>query len=276
MSRIYENHNISNDLIPIIFHTDVLTGEYCDGRIADVNWHDNIELLFVLEGEGELCIDSEKITMSPGNIYVINSYRFHGAYTKSYIRYNCLIIDNEFCRTNGIDTENLLIDEEIKDQAVADAYESVSKAFFKSRENIGYVPELRCAVLKLLVEIADRHITAGGSDKTRYEASKRIKNVMIYIMKNYEKTLTLEDIAMNTGMNKYHLSREFKKYTSATIFEYLNAVRCKEAKRLISGGATVSEAALSCGFDNFSYFSRTYRKYMGVLPSEHKTWREKK
>ena len=40
-----------------------------------------------------------------------------------------------------------------------------------------------------------------------------------------------------------------------------------EAKRLIESGMSVSAAALSCGFENMSYFSRTYKKYTGTLPS---------
>ena len=47
-------------------------------------------------------------------------------------------------------------------------------------------------------------------------------------------------------------------------------MRCKESKRLIKEGMSVSAAALSCGFENMSYFTKTYKKYMGALPSDGK------
>ena len=50
--------------------------------------------------------------------------------------------------------------------------------------------------------------------------------------------------------------------------EYINAIRCNYAKRMISGGMSVSEAAFSCGYRNLSYFSKTYKKYFKMLPSE--------
>ncbi|MBR6603969.1 MAG: AraC family transcriptional regulator, partial [Clostridia bacterium] len=44
--------------------------------------------------------------------------------------------------------------------------------------------------------------------------------------------------------------------------------RCKKASELISEGLSVSEAALKCGFSNMSFFTRTFREYIGCLPSK--------
>ena len=53
--------------------------------------------------------------------------------------------------------------------------------------------------------------------------------------------------------------------------EFLNSLRCREARILIlSGKCNVAEAARQCGVENLSYFSRMYRRYMGVLPSQEK------
>ena len=71
------------------------------------------------------------------------------------------------------------------------------------------------------------------------------------------------------GISKYYLSREFKSFTGRTIFDTINTFRCADAKHLISKGATVSEAAAACGLENLSYFSRTFKKYVGKLPSQY-------
>jgi len=67
----------------------------------------------------------------------------------------------------------------------------------------------------------------------------------------------------------------FKQCTNVSIFEFLNSHRCSEAKKLLRQEHTVSEAAFACGFENLSYFSRTYKKYIGVLPNKTKRQYEK-
>ncbi|EOU2011906.1 helix-turn-helix domain-containing protein, partial [Clostridium perfringens] len=56
-----------------------------------------------------------------------------------------------------------------------------------------------------------------------------------------------------------------------TILDYINHIRCINARNLILyNGYTISESAYKSGFNNLSYFSKTYKKYMGLLPSEEK------
>ena len=52
------------------------------------------------------------------------------------------------------------------------------------------------------------------------------------------------------------------------VFEYVNAVRCRNANTFILSGLSISEAAYRCGFENMSYFSKTFKKYVGKLPSK--------
>ena len=55
-------------------------------------------------------------------------------------------------------------------------------------------------------------------------------------------------------MDKYTLSREFKKLTGMTIVQYINSYRCKKAAEYIASGTSVSEAANMCCFTNMSFF----------------------
>ena len=91
---------------------------------------------------------------------------------------------------------------------------------------------------------------------------------MIYIQKNFADKLTLDSLAENVNVCKNHLAREFKKYTRITIVEYINSLRCKNAQMCILNGESIATAAVVSGFDNLSYFSRTYKKHIGFLPSQ--------
>ncbi|ELP5185316.1 helix-turn-helix transcriptional regulator, partial [Clostridium perfringens] len=71
--------------------------------------------------------------------------------------------------------------------------------------------------------------------------------------------------------SKYYTCRTFKEVTGKTILDYINHIRCINARNLILyNGYTISESAYKSGFNNLSYFSKTYKKYMGLLPSEEK------
>ena len=86
---------------------------------------------------------------------------------------------------------------------------------------------------------------------------------------NYGERLTLEKIAEEAGLSKYYFARAFKKTTGMTVVSFLNIIRCRYARGLLLNKKhSVREAAYLCGFENDSYFSKTFKKVMGYLPSE--------
>ena len=101
-----------------------------------------------------------------------------------------------------------------------------------------------------------------------YSFPAYVKSVIEYINANYSREVNLDELASLCGITKFHLAREFRKITGQTILTYTNILRCKKASVLIAEGKTVTEAALDCGFDSLSYFSRTYKKIMGNPPSK--------
>ena len=70
------------------------------------------------------------------------------------------------------------------------------------------------------------------------------------------------------GLSKYHLTRKFKTATGITPVEYLTIIRCQNAQRLLMKNIyTVSEVAELCGFESPSYFSKIFKKTIGLCPS---------
>lgn len=88
---------------------------------------------------------------------------------------------------------------------------------------------------------------------------------------NFDKKLSLDKISEAVFFDKYALCREFKKYTGQTIIENLNSYRIKNAKELLKDGYTVAEAAYASGFENISFFTKTFKRYAGYLPSHYKS-----
>ena len=83
--------------------------------------------------------------------------------------------------------------------------------------------------------------------------------------------LTLEEVSRNAGVSKYYFVRVFHEVTGESFVKYLNKVRCDYAKQLLlNSDKPISRICEECGFFAPSYFSRTFKKYVGVLPSEYR------
>ena len=81
-----------------------------------------------------------------------------------------------------------------------------------------------------------------------------------YIAKNYTKAIGPDDIAREIGLTKSYICRLFRQHTGSTIIGYVNRLRCYQAIYLMESGASVTEAALSVGFNDYNYFSRVFKK----------------
>ena len=124
--------------------------------------------------------------------------------------------------------------------------------------------------MSILIEACSSARIADKGKPEEDRSERHVKRVIAYFNDNLAETITMDDLSELCGVTKFHLAREFKRYTGQTVFTYLNFLRCKRAKLLISGGKRVAEAAYECGFESLSYFSRTYKRLIGEAPSSSK------
>lgn len=261
---------MKEELLPFIYH-DHSAHDFRDLGIGMPNWHENIELLFCTSGKGKVKCDTKFFDFETGDLVVVNPNTLHTIISDTRVTYHCLIIDRSFLELNGLPVNDFRFKEHIRDENVIKAFRNINEAF-KLRDNdseFWVSTNIRCAVLSLMVILCKDYITAkiNGND-VKSVSCERVKKVMLYIHNNLSKQITLDEIAEHIGISKYHLSREFKDWTSKTIFDFINILKCKEAQEMLYSGARVSETAVACGFDSLSYFSRTFKKHMGILPSE--------
>ena len=261
---IYEPHIFGNPQIPFIFHTD--TQRRVNHDLP--NWHVNLEILCANKGRGGVCLDSVEHFFEANEIAVVNSNVLHVTYAETGVFvYDCLIIDHNFCKECGIDTDNLIFETVIRDPELVENLKNVRRAYADS--SVCRAAKIRKAVLEVLITLREKHtLRMRSKDVPTDVSAERVKAAMIYMRQNLREPISLADIAAHTGISKYYFAREFKRVTGQTAVEYINIARCKEAKRRIREGASVAEAAQLYGFENLSYFTRTYKKYIGELPSK--------
>ncbi|RKL65426.1 DNA-binding response regulator [Salipaludibacillus neizhouensis] len=93
-----------------------------------------------------------------------------------------------------------------------------------------------------------------------------------YIDNNYHKTVMLEEVAETIGLSSYYLSKLFKDKFQVTFIDYLTNTRIQKAKDLLLDGKTpLKEIAMNIGYKDPNYFSRVFKKEMGLSPREYRS-----
>jgi AraC-like DNA-binding protein len=98
----------------------------------------------------------------------------------------------------------------------------------------------------------------------------RLKVVYKFIETNYQRTISIDEIAKLTHLSNAAFCRYFKKMTRLTFTEFLNQFRIEQAKLLLKSDKNVTEASFECGFESLSYFNRIFKKVVGINPMQFK------
>lgn len=236
----------------------------------EANWHENLEIQFCTEGCGYVLMDKENHDIIKNHVAVVNSNVIHHTNTADMIKYDCLIIDTAFCTQMGINTSFLFFEPCFYDTALWENYKKLVTVY-KNTDDICRTAKLNEIILKILIELRENHTIDENKSAVKTQSFETIKKAIKYIRENYTKKLYLDKIAQNVFVDKYTLSREFKKITNQTVIQYVNSYRCKKASDYISNGMSVSDAARTCGFTNMSFFTKTFKQYMGCMPHTCKT-----
>ena len=120
---------------------------------------------------------------------------------------------------------------------------------------------------------SDRLIFSCRNISTKREESSNdaIEAAKKYIEKNYTLNITLEDVSREVNISSYYLSRIFKEGTGENFIDYLTKLRIEKAKELLSTTQlSMKEICAKCGYSDPNYFSKTFKKNVGVTPTEYR------
>ena len=95
---------------------------------------------------------------------------------------------------------------------------------------------------------------------------KRVQAVIDYMAAHLDANMSLDDLAMITGLSRFHLLRVFRAATGLPPHTYFNHMRLRRAKRLLFDGASIADAAAATGFADQSHLNRHFKTMWGVSP----------
>jgi len=124
-------------------------------------------------------------------------------------------------------------------------------------------PEMKCAFYNLMTCIW-KDIRSGLDNLSIY---KRIEKTTAYLYENFDKEIRMEDLAGMCGVSKEYFIRAFKDYTGTPPCRFIINLRMNKAKEaLMTENRKVSEVAALVGYKDEFYFSRLFKKTVGVSP----------
>ena len=233
------------------------------------HWHENIELIHVTKGNARAILDSKEVSGGVGNTFVVNTNAMHQFFsTDGVLEYQCLIIGIESLKQMGLDFTEHQVALCINDEDVTSLFSSVAK-IVKNKQSY-YEPESFAEALKIATILLRKYAVKNSDESTDRNKNKTelVKKSISYMKKNFERQLSLEEMCSEIGVSKCYFCHIFKEVTGMTAIKMLNFIRCQEAKRiLLNSEGNVWETAHKCGFENMSYFTKTYKEIMGELPS---------
>jgi len=121
-------------------------------------------------------------------------------------------------------------------------------------------------LLLILAETYDRE-----KNNTTLEQNAHVTNVIRYMQRHLEENLTLEQISKDFELSKSYLHAVFKKYTQHAPMEFYINLKMREACKLLKTTKMyVYEVARRLGYKDQYYFSRIFKKELGISPKEYK------
>lgn len=266
-SPIYEKINHKDREFPVLLHIS-----YLDSHINRVltHWHEEAEILFVLEGEANCICNLETQLIKPGDVVYIGPNCLHTFENiTSECVYECMLVNMDFIRPSCFSGANTPASFVTSEPEVVLPIKNIVEEIYQQK------PWYQSVVQgQLITALAHMGRIAALQAQSAPHASKHFNEVRLaieYIHEHFKEKITIEDICSVVGFSKTYFSERFHQATGKSIIEYINHFRCQYASHLLTiGKYSIGECADMSGFHSVSYFTRKYKQIYGRLPSEAK------
>ena len=251
------------------------------------HWHDELEAAVIANGSTVVTVGMEKHVLRAGEAFFLNSQVLHACrdHENSGCRYHSLcfhprlvggeaqsVFHTEYIQpilqNAGLGFLHLKPENPWQARCIAAIEEAWQACVF---EPAGYHFTVRNALSRLVVLLND-HAPAPDFNSRKHRSSERLRTMLKFIHNEFEKELTVADIARSAAVSESECLRCFRSEIGMTPMRYLRSYRIQCAARLLEAGEEqAQEIAARCGFRDVSYFTRVFREEMGLAPG---AWRK--
>lgn len=283
----YENYQEKKDHTPLDFpYNTYLCSIPLDFRIVPSHWHDEMEIIYIKKGEGIVTVDFKEYHVSALTLVLILPGQLHSIsqYKDSKMEYENIIFDSSMLVPKKADYANEdflkpLIGGKIN---VPTVYSQIYPYFTDVAAPIdacdeicktkpqGYQLYIKSMLFQFFFILDNRCRNTRTPSKDKRTLDK-VKVVLKYIENHYAEKITIADIADVAGFSESHFMRYFKETMGTSFIDYLKDYRLTMAARLLqSSEDSILDISSEVGFDNLSYFNRSFKSKYGVTPSKYR------
>lgn len=107
--------------------------------------------------------------------------------------------------------------------------------------------------------------------ETELQDNHRINNIFNFVKEEFQRPISLEEVAGKVSMTVPAFCRYFKKITEKTFTQFVNEYRLVHAAKLLhEKQVSITEVCFESGFNNFSHFNKQFKKFTGKSPSHYR------
>ncbi len=258
------------------------------GQERDFHFHEFDKIVILLSGRVEYLVEDEAYALKPWDVLLIRHHTIHRANISREIPYERVIIYLDGGRisrafpetplmacfqTADLHGRRIIPDSSLR-QILSDLLREMEQAS-EDRQYGAQILQDTC-LMRLLVHLG-RAVPARtepepGGD--RYDG--KIAQALTFIQENLGSPLSVERVCEEIHLSPYYFMRLFRAQTGYSVYGYILQNRLIRAAKNIRGGMPVGEAALECGFSDYSAFYRAFRKQFGASPGRIRSVPEEK
>ena len=244
-----------------------------------VHWHDELEIIYVksgfltvnISGENYIGKPGDAFVVSPGNLHFMGSQNgtvdyFTFLFPLKYIAFRSDdMLDDKLIEP--LNSGHLMISPEIKD-TVKEQCEQLAGVYAaeidKSESKITSQIRKKIILLQFIHELWKKGFIVENDTTGRNTVEKEMVS---YIQQNYTGKILLREFGEQFHLSEKYISRYFKEHFHITLSRYVTYLRLEHAKQMLQEtDISVTEVAMQSGYQNISYFIRSFKKTYGVSP----------
>ena len=250
------------------------------GQERDFHFHEFDKVVLLIQGKVDYAVEDSLYTLRPWTVLLVKHHAIHRADIDRSLPYERIILylDRQYfdrclpearlmdCFELADRTgQYLLVPDEAERQTLAD----IIAAYERAASEEGYSAQAMrdTLVMQMLIQIG-RMGSAGAEGERQYDP--KIRRTLSYINENLSRELTVDSLAEQVYLSRYHFMRLFKAQTGSTVHAYIRQKRLLTAARLIREGVPANRAAADSGFTDYSAFHRAFKASFGVSPGQLK------
>lgn len=238
-------------------------------NVVDLHWHNRLEVIHVMDGQGTVTIDFADFPVKKGDIVVVPPCALHTARGRDgQIMTSQTVVFSLECFHGNCQFTPVIRAGMAGFAEITSVMELIFQPPMGSKQSRELLLQGYATALYALLGCCGYEHRRQAQDG---QNSQPVKDVISYIHAHYQEKIEIAQLAQIAGYSKYYFVRYFSKHVGCSCTYYIQAIRLAKAKEMLrSASASISAISEQAGFDSVSYFIKVFRTQTGMTPLQYR------